>query len=455
MKNPFSLNPVALRELRQLVRSKIITVGLALFPGLLFVFTMLAVSNAMSDKPPEELAFGDGLGSGPFTTASVLTGIVAMLGIPFFAAIKTILETKRESAGLEFTTALTPANIVGGRIAATAILSGAAVAMAMPFFIFAYLLRGIRLQDVFLVPFCLFASGLTIFSLSLAIACRKGPVALRIIATVLLFFMALMMGNIPFIAFGISRHAEPPPALEVASWFAVSLAAVVLFFRAYCAALLAPPHVDGERPFRRVFFALFLLSAPLAYFYDLEAWSMGWTFVSGALMLQSAMSPRDIPRAASGAAPRGIFRRLISYPFTTGAAPGLLFSSAILAVAAAFFCKDANLDTACAFWASIAEVTFPPILVGALLRRVKASPKAYRNATCIMVALLILVTLVSIMAATDAIGNHTGDMLPCNFRGIASNPQEHFGTYGILLALSLVIIAFSSVLSFRKYKRPQ
>ena len=87
MKNPFSLNPVALRELRQLVRSKIITVGLALFPGLLFVFTMLAVSNAMSDKPPEELAFGDGLGSGPFTTASMLTGIVAVLGIPFFAAI--------------------------------------------------------------------------------------------------------------------------------------------------------------------------------------------------------------------------------------------------------------------------------------------------------------------------------------------------------------------------------
>ena len=34
MKNIFSINPVALRELRQLVRSKIITVSLAIFPAI-------------------------------------------------------------------------------------------------------------------------------------------------------------------------------------------------------------------------------------------------------------------------------------------------------------------------------------------------------------------------------------------------------------------------------------
>ena len=34
MKNPFSLNPVALRELRQLVRSRVITWSFALYPAI-------------------------------------------------------------------------------------------------------------------------------------------------------------------------------------------------------------------------------------------------------------------------------------------------------------------------------------------------------------------------------------------------------------------------------------
>ena len=42
MKNPFSLNPVALRELRQLVRSRVITWSFALYPAILFGFTMHA-----------------------------------------------------------------------------------------------------------------------------------------------------------------------------------------------------------------------------------------------------------------------------------------------------------------------------------------------------------------------------------------------------------------------------
>lgn len=445
----FSINPVALRELRQLVRSKIITVGLAVFPGVLFVFTMLSVSSAMSGKPPDEIAFGDGLGSGPFTMVSVLTGIVACLGIPFFAAVKAILETKRESAGLEFTTALTPANIVGGRLVATAVLTGATVAMSMPFFIFAYLLRGVRLEDVFLAPFMLFSSGLSLFAVSLAIACRQGAVALKVILTVLLFFFAFVLSNIP-------TGSEPPSALKLAAWTGVALTTVLVFFRAYCASLLSPPHVDGERPFRRVVFALFLLSIPLVVPFNVEAWSIGWLCVAGALTLQYAMSPRDIPRAARGSAPRGFFRRLLSFLFTTGAAPGLLLSFIIIALAGTVLSQNANQDAAFAMWSIVAEVTFAPILVGAILRRRKAPPKTFRRAAWIMIAAMVLVLAVSFMAAVDAIGNHAGDMLPCNFAGILRNPQEHFCLYGLVcITISVVTIVVSAIDAFRKYRKPE
>ena len=108
MKNPFSLNPVALRELRQLVRSRVITWSFALYPAILFGFTMLAVATAMGKRSAEDIAFGSGIGEGPFTMVTVITGIVACLGIPFYAAMKAILATNRTGPGLEFTTTLTP-----------------------------------------------------------------------------------------------------------------------------------------------------------------------------------------------------------------------------------------------------------------------------------------------------------------------------------------------------------
>ena len=165
MKNPFSLNPVALRELRQLVRSRVITWSFALYPAILFGFTMLAVATAMGKRSAEDIAFGSGIGEGPFTMVAVITGIVACLGIPFYAAMKAILDTNRDGSGLEFTTALTPANIVGGRLVSTTILIASPIATSMPFFIFAYLLRGIPLENVFHMPLTLYGYALALFAL--------------------------------------------------------------------------------------------------------------------------------------------------------------------------------------------------------------------------------------------------------------------------------------------------
>ena len=458
MKNIFSINPVALRELRQLVRSKIITMSLAIFPGILFVFTMLAVSTAMRDKPPEELAFGDGLGDGPFVMVSVITGLVACLGIPFYATMKAIMETKRDATGLEFTTALTPANIIGGRLAATAILIGATVATAMPFFIFAYLLRGIPLEQVFLVPFGLFAYGLSTFAIALSVACRQGSVAMKVITTVLLFFLLTIFSSVSQISLTIGSHSETPSALVTTTYILLSLVATLVFFRAYCASPLSPPHVDGERPFRRVVFALLLLSSTLAFFGldACNAWCITWVSIAGVLLIQSALSPREIPRAARGSAPRNFFLRLFSFPFTTGAVPGMLFAFLIIAIAGGIFSlrvKDG--DEILILCLVVAEVTFAPILVGAILRRKKALPRTYRFAGWIMIALLCLVSVISFMGNVHAISSDAGEMLPCNFAGISEYPLEHFRNYGILLLFSVVIVTVSSISAFRKYRKPE
>ena len=254
------------------------------------------------------------------------------------------------------------------------------------------------------MPFGLFAYGLSTFAIALSVACRQGSVAMKVITTVLLFFLLTIFSSVSQISLTIGSHSETPSTLATTTYILLSLVATLVFFRAYCASLLSPPHVDGERPFRRVVFALFLLSSTLA-FYSLDAcnaWCITWVSIAGVLLIQSALSPREITRAARGSAPRNFFLRLFSFPFTTGAVP-----------------------------------------------------RTYRFAGWIMIALLCLVSVISFMAEVRAISSGAGEMLPCNFAGINEYPLEHFRNYGILLLFSVVIVAVSSISAFRKYRKPE
>ena len=455
MKIDLSLNPVALRELRQLVRSRVITWGLALFPAALFGFTMLATSSATGHLTQEEMAFGDGVGEKPFTMVSVITGLVACLGIPFYAAMKAILETGRNGPGLEFTTALTPARIVGGRLTAAAILIAAAVASAMPFFMFAYLLRGVPLEHVFLVPFTLFCYGLGLFALALVVACRPSPVALRVIMTVGLFFVSLIVGNIPIIAFS-SHGSSAPSFAAMVFWFAVLLVALAVFVRAYCASQLAPRHTDAERTFRHGLVGLFLLSAPAAFSYP-QPWCIVWTVIGGAMMLQSALSPREMPRAARAAAPKSLLGRLLSFPFATGAEPGLVQSLLIIAVAGGVYSLvEGDGDHVCTLWACVAEVTFLPVVVGAAMRTEKARESRFRLAGWLILTYIAAVQFLYIMCEIDSgISTHSIDLVPCNFPGIVEKPVEHICTYGVAFLIVIAVAIISSARPFRGYRRPQ
>lgn len=462
MKNPFSLNPVALRELRQLVRSRVITWSFALYPAILFGFTMLAVATAMGNRSAEDIAFGNGIGEGPFTMVAVITGIVACLGIPFYAAVKAILDTNRNGPGLEFTTALTPANIVGGRLVSTTILIASAIATAMPFFIFAYLLRGITLEQVFLTPLALFGYAVAMFSLSLVIACRPVAVPLRVILTVALFFAMTFVvpGITAAVSVSHSFHGSSAP-VEKTSYiayvlgYAALLAALVLFVRAFCASQLAPRYVDADRPFRRVVFALFVISAPAA-FWNYRAWCITWVVIGVILTLTSSLSSREIPRAAKANVPRNIFGRLASFPFATGAVPGMLFALIIIAIAGGTYSAlETGNDHALILWADLAELTSVPVIAGAILRSRKCDDRRFRLVTSLFIAYIIAVSILSFMAEIGSIEKDLVSMLPCNFGGVAKKPGEHLASYGLPLLFSLSVIVISSVKAFRTYRRPK
>ena len=187
MKLQFRINPVTLKELRQLVRSRLILWGMAVLPIVLLVTTAIVLSSEMHDMSPMEVTYGKGLGGGPLIAVAVITGIVTCGLIPLFTSIKTAIETSKTNLGLEFTTALTPAQIATGKITAAAIISAIAVALAMPFFVLSYLMRGVELVSTVVVPLELFVAGVVMSSLGLLPACSRRSIAMKIILLVALY----------------------------------------------------------------------------------------------------------------------------------------------------------------------------------------------------------------------------------------------------------------------------
>ena len=70
------INPVALKELRQLVRSRLILWGMVALPIILLAAMALVLSVQTRDLSPTEIALGKGFGEGTLIAVSIITGIV-------------------------------------------------------------------------------------------------------------------------------------------------------------------------------------------------------------------------------------------------------------------------------------------------------------------------------------------------------------------------------------------
>ena len=84
-------NPVALKELRQLVRSRTIIIGMILYPILLTIVSALTVSFRMQGRTKSDILLGPGLGEAPFYVAAVITGIVVCAALAVTILIAKII----------------------------------------------------------------------------------------------------------------------------------------------------------------------------------------------------------------------------------------------------------------------------------------------------------------------------------------------------------------------------
>ena len=193
------VNPVTLKELRQLVRSRIILWSMFLFPVALLVVNALVVSaslpQATPDKDAATLAYETLMataGPGVLVATTVLLGIVTAVVIPLMTGVRLTLETGRARMDLQFVTALTAQDIVNGKLMAAFLVSLTFTALALPFLTLAYLLRGIELATVGWTALAVVAASAFMSAVTAAVGALRMPIGLR---------MAFLFGG--YAAFGI------------------------------------------------------------------------------------------------------------------------------------------------------------------------------------------------------------------------------------------------------------
>ena len=451
-------NPVALKELRQLVRSRTIIIGMILYPILLTIVSALTVSFRMQGRTKSDILLGPGLGEAPFYVAAVITGIVVCAALPLYAAFKTSSEAQKEKMGLEFVTMLTPANIISGKLLATALLMLIAIGLSMPVFTLAYLMRGVSLLQTFLMPAGLFLSGMIALCVLLFIACNKAwAPALRNIVCLIVYGIMLS-----FLVAQISLFVDSPMSpVHFRTLSAVGVLALIMICRATCAAQLSAPHQDAMRPLRKTELVLYLLS-PLAWLGGDEAFQawIGTTAIGATIIcLRAAFYPHPIPRVANLNAPRSWFGRFLTFPLTTGSVPGLVFGLRILllSILALNFDNISNRQIR-EFFAACFEPVSLAIISSTILRLCHAGLRGYRITAGVSLGLFAFVNSAAILRTFDLCSRSAFDILPCCFHGItytAETADYHFTLALNLFAIAEVLLLVSYIRAFHSYRRPQ
>lgn len=455
MKKP-TLNPVFLKELRQLVRSRVVGWGLLVYPIVLFIATALCVAAERGHGSRLEFDLGSGHGIPPCIATGIILGIAICVLLPVYAAIKTTLETVNNRMGLEFITNLTPSEIISGKMYAAGLLMVVATAVSLPFFTLAYLLRGVMLSVVLAVPIALIFLGLATLALGMLVACQRRAVALRIVEIVVL----ILFGPVIYAAAGIvmlllhelsgRSGTDPMEIARTVAYVFSGLVTAILICRAVAASMLAPPFLDASRPVRKTELVLFVLTAPLMFF-NVEPWPFGWITLASLIGIRATCRPFAHPRSVAATAPRSFFGRLGGFLLSGSYASGLLFS--IILAFIAWIPSLASDESG--FWkvGLLYLQTVPVFVLTSAFALRSDTKRAHTAAFIIALVYCVFAQFMPMFREFDIISRKTCE----NFYGCLVSVGDMDGTgYVIIGGMSFILLAVTlstAIAAFHRYRR--
>ncbi len=337
-------NPVTVKELRQNVRSRIVSTGLV---GFLFIqVAAVAIALVAGRGDDGDSLYGEALGKAVFGTVMSLLGMVVFVAIPFFIASRMTAERKPERMDLQFTTALTPMQFVDGKIMSAIVLMVLFASTSLPFLMLAYLLRGVDMFSMLGTFLAMAVGAVCVYYLALLFATVKISKAFRIIVALIAIQLTVYMATaIITLAFAFGGAAGVSAGWKGVAFTLLGATTACLLMRSMAAANISPPSSNSARGFRRlaaIFWFVWMVVAGVAALYESEAayilaWGVPSILVANVLMFIAVSSkPGCSRRVLMEVSPRR-WRRLAQFPFFTGAENGIVFA-VVLGIATLAVC---------------------------------------------------------------------------------------------------------------------
>ena len=333
------MNPVTLKELRQMVRSRMVAAGLIGFLAVSLV-TISLVLLSSQDELRRGIPLGEqGLGDSVFSAIFVILAILLLFVAPFFVGFRMGSERSNEHLDLQYTTVLKPRQLVDGKVTASVILVLLFVSASLPFLSLAYLLRGLDVLQALLA---------TLMLMLVAVACIFEALFLAAAATSRVFRVLLVLGMLSFqgmivsgtIAGGLAMVSAgglslstwsdaAAPGLFLAGWLSACL-----LLRAATTSLVMPAAANRAPAVRGWISVLWGFWGVIAGLYAWHETStspiMVWAFISilaftlfGGAALSGA--PGFSRRVLGEVSPRR-WRRHLQFLFFSGTESGMLWA---------------------------------------------------------------------------------------------------------------------------------
>ena len=169
----WELNPIVIKELRQAVRSRILS-------GILMLFLLLLFLGSVASLAGQGMARGEILEMGPkmFDACLAVLAVSSLVFIPIYTGIRLALE--QHEADLVLYTPLPVPKLVQGKFLAGVYIAGLFFSVCAPFMTFSTLLRGIDWLTIQFVLFVLFFAICVAVLVAIAVAVLPFPVLIKL-----------------------------------------------------------------------------------------------------------------------------------------------------------------------------------------------------------------------------------------------------------------------------------
>lgn len=335
------INPVTLKELRQMVRSRLVAVGLIVY--LLAQLVGVSIVLMASDSGDRADLYGKALGQSVFHMVYFLLSFLLLLCIPLLVGTRMGLERGKEHLDLQFVTALKPRQFVDGKIASAVVLSLVFASASLPFLVLSYLLRGVDLFRVLLLFGGLLLIAVCIMCVTLFLGAIGVSRTLRVFLLLgVILGLLFLLGAVNIGGAGLLLSGR---SVAFGSWKelaggGVALALVVMgcqLTRVVTVAALSPPHANRALPVRlwltacwfflgvaALMAALVMRDAAIIYVWA----SLSVLGASALLSVAASMPPGYSRRVLAAVSPRAPLR-FVQFFFFSGAEAGMAWALAL------------------------------------------------------------------------------------------------------------------------------